>query len=203
MKGGVNESLEEGKSMRIVWGSVFVIIGAVLLFYPQIEREVYNAKQKELVEVFERVGMVEEEQSVVRKEKEVQLNGAKGVIRIPKIELEMLVFDGATNNILRNGAGIIEPEKEFGVHNVGIAGHRAIARGKQFNRLGELEPNDEIEIQTKSGSYQFVVVKTFVVDKTDVSVLNDKKEPYITLVTCTPIGKKNPTERLIVQAKLN
>lgn len=39
---------------------------------------------------------------------------------------------------------MIEPEKEFGINNVGLAGHRAITHGKQFNRLDELAPNDEI-----------------------------------------------------------
>lgn len=93
-------------------------------------------------------------------------------------------------------------QKKFSVNNVGIAGHRSLAHGKHFNRLGELAVNDEIEIMTKDGTLEFVVADTFIVDQKEVDVLNDKDEPLITLVTCTPIGKKNPTDRLIVQGKL-
>lgn len=195
--------------MRIVASLVFVITGLFLLFYPQIEKGASDVKQEKLIQAFERLGDEKfQENATEITELQVDdnqlelLEGARGVVRIPKIDLEMMVFEGSTEASLNKGAGLIEPEKEFGINNVGIAGHRGIIYGKQFNRLDELEPDDEIEINTKAGRYEFVIVNTFVIDEKEVDVLTDKKEPFITLVTCTPIGKVNTPDRLIVQAKL-
>ncbi|WP_082147068.1 class D sortase [Rubeoparvulum massiliense] len=141
-------------------------------------------------------------QKISNSDELAKLDGVRGVIRIPKIEATIPIFAGASETSLRKGVGIIEPKKEFGIHNVGIAGHRAIAYGKQFNRLNELTADDEIEVKTRTNVYTFIVVQSFLVDQTEVNVLADQEEPLITLVTCTPIGAENPTDRLIVQAKL-
>lgn len=197
--------IQEGETkLRIVWSVGFIMAGLFLLFYPQIEKNVFDAKQQELVDAFEQLGNMSEnvgEEPVSIKLNE-QLEGARGVIRIPEIDLKMPIFEGVAQSSLNKGVGMIEPDKEIGKNNVGIAGHRGAVHGKQFNRLAELSPDDKIEINTKTDTYEFVVIKTFVVDRTEVSVLDDQKEPLLTLVTCTPIGQKNPTERLIVQAKL-
>lgn len=188
---------------------VCIITGISLLFYPQIEKRVVSKKQKQLVEAFEQLGTIEPSLETVPVEdvkdlttKQKQIKGARGIIRIPKIDVEMVIFEGSTEQSLSSGVGMIEPDKEIGMHNVGLAGHRSVAYGKNFNRLAELTPKDEIEIQTDSKRYRFIIEKTFVVDRKEVNVLANKPEPYVTLVTCTPIGAKLPTDRLIVQAKL-
>ncbi|WP_238933744.1 class D sortase [Brevibacillus choshinensis] len=196
----------------MLWGAGFILAGIFLLMYPQVEKKAADQKQERLIEAFEQLSYVGTqideaespiaEQASVRQDAVELLDGARGVIRIPRIDLNMMIFEGSDESALRKGVGMIEPEKEFGRNNVGLAGHRAVTYGKQFNRLNELAPNDEIEIETKTGRYVFVVIKAFVVDRTKVEVLADQKEPLLTLVTCTPIGKKNPTDRLIVQAKL-
>ncbi|WP_312109051.1 class D sortase [Brevibacillus reuszeri] len=198
--------------MRIAWSIGFILIGLLLLSYPQIEKKVSDAKQEKLIEAFEQLGNMSEQLEAMpttsvdpippAPEQLTILDGARGVIRIPKIDLQMMIFEGSTETSLSKGVGMIEPKKQFGINNVGLAGHRAIAYGKQFNRLDELAPDDEIEIKTKTDIYEFVVVKTFVVNRTEVEVLSDSKEPLLTFVTCTPIGSKDPVDRLIVQAKL-
>ncbi|WP_048601379.1 class D sortase [Rubeoparvulum massiliense] len=212
--------------MRLVWGICSILIGLVFILYPQIEKVALDAEQKALIEAFEGLGTINDamestlpqlpqlndqqqlnyppqQQEFSHADELALLDGVKGVIRIPKIDAALPIFDGAGEASLRKGVGIIESEKEFGVHNVGLAGHRAIAYGKQFNRLDELMPDDEIEVQTRTHIYQFTVVQSFVVDRTEVGVLADQEEPLITLVTCTPIGVENPTDRLIIQARLS
>ncbi|MGZ0051550.1 class D sortase [Brevibacillus gelatini] len=198
--------------MRLLFGIGFILAGLAFLFYPQWEKKVYEQKQQQLIDAFE---LLASENEYLATEKAAQthtaqtavptamLEGAIGVIRIPKIDLEMMIFAGANEAVLSKGAGMIEPEKEFGKNNVGLAGHRGATRGKQFNRLDELVPNDAIEIQTKTANYEFIVMDTFVVDRNQVEVLADQREPLLTLVTCTPVGAKNPTKRLIVQARLS
>ncbi len=197
--------------MRSKFGVIFIILGVLLLIYPQLEKKTLDKKQEELIQAFLQIGdgidygeapQLEKVEAAVDQEQSEKLDGARGIVRIPKVDLEMVIFEGSTEASLNKGVGMIEPEKEFGVNNVGLAGHRGIVYGKQFNRLDELEPDDEIEIQTKTERYEFVVVKTFVVDYTEVGVLTDKDEPYLTFVTCTPIGKSDTTDRLIVQAIL-
>lgn len=202
--------------MRLASGMLFIIVGVSFIFYPQIEKVFSDSKQKELVATFEQLAYLEEpteysestEMKAIKvgleepNEQAELLEEVTGIIRIPEIDLEMIIYEEADQSSLKSGVGMIEPEKNFGVNNVGLAGHRGLAHGKHFNRLGELVVHDEIVILTNDGTFEFVVVDSFVVDQKEVSVLNDKDEPYITLVTCTPIGKKNPTDRLIVQAKL-
>jgi len=130
------------------------------------------------------------------------LEGARGIININKIDLEMVIFDGARPETLSKGIGMIEPKKKIGVNNIGLAGHRAVAKGKQFNRMNELRINDEIQVTTKEGTYEFVIVDSFIVHQSDVSVLDEQEGPLLTLVTCTPLGAVNPPNRLIVQAAL-
>lgn len=209
--------------MRIVIGFCFLVVGFALIFYPQIEKLGYDSEQQQLVDSFEELGQEvftepvlsdsEENIAIVptdfggnkteNDEKNDMLRDARAVIRISSIDLEMVVFNGASTENLEKGIGMIEPQKEIGVNNIGLAGHRAIAKGKQFNRLGEMKEGDAINIQTKDGEYEFIVTRSFVVNKSDVSVLEEQEEPLVTLVTCTPIGRRNPPDRLIVQAELN
>lgn len=197
--------------LRRILSIFFLLIGLFFLFYPVIEKLFFNSKQEQLVEAFENLGKTDTNGEAISPS-EVQVNteegksrlidGAKGILRIPKINLEMVIFDGASEQSLKKGIGIIEPDKKIGVNNVGLAGHRSTTPGKQFNQLDELAPRDVIEVKTEESIHQFEVIKTFVVNRKAVEVLNDGQKPLLTLVTCTPIGKENPTDRLIVQAKL-
>lgn len=201
--------MNKSKFIRTVLGVIFLVTGAFLIFYPQLENWQYKQEQKELVHAFEQLGEIKVEASAETSVKLEEENGnaswmkeARGVLSIPGIDLEMLLVNGADAESLNMGAGIIEPEKKIGVQNVGIAGHRGAAYGKQFNRLDEMKLNDEIHVKTASEEFTFKVDRVFTVDYQQVEVLEEKNNPYLTLVTCTPVGAKNPTDRLIVQAKL-
>ncbi|WP_342514445.1 class D sortase [Sporosarcina sp. FSL K6-1522] len=198
--------------MRKVLGICLVLIGLAVVFYPQFKNYTYDREQQQLLTSFQQLGDTDLLEQLSTDAETVtidpnddlakQLEGARGILTIDKIDVEMIVFDGAGVEALSKGAGMIEPKKEFGVNNIGIAGHRAVAKGKQFNRLGELNIDDEIQVTTQDGTYTFIITDTFVVHQSDISVLQDKDEPLITLVTCTPLGKRNPPDRLIVQAAL-
>lgn len=199
--------------MRRAIGVLLLIAGGALVFYPKIEKVGYDAEQQKLVDSFEQLGQTELIQQLSTSEtdtieatpdkgKQALAEGVTGIIRIDSIDLEMAIFADATPNSLSKGAGIVDAKKQFAVNNVGLAGHRALASGKQFNRLDEIRENDVIEVATPEGTFQYEVTRTFVVHKSDVSVLEEQDKPLITLVTCTPLGQSNPPDRLIVQAEL-
>lgn len=197
--------------MRKIIGILLLLTGFSLLFYPQFERKKFDADQQELMNAFVQLGEWKErefaESEKLQEEEDViaplQLaDGVKGILEIDKIDLQIALFDQATEENLLKGVGIIEPEKEIGKQNIGIAGHRSTTKGKQFNRLGELKEGDRIQIKTYADTYTFNVTKTYVVHQSEISVLKDQTDPMITLVTCTPLGSRNPPDRLIVQAQL-
>lgn len=196
-------------------GSVLLIAGIGILFYPQLEKKAYNKEQQDILEAFERLGAIEEsEQSIGDDVGSVQdaktantdqaelLEGVKGLLQIDKIDLEIPIFDNSSVDALTKGVGMIEPEKQFEMNNIGIAGHRSVTHGKQFNRLREVQPGDTAVVVTNDGTYEYVITDSFVVHQSEVSVLDDQEDPLLTLVTCTPLGSRNPPYRLIVQGQL-
>lgn len=123
-------------------------------------------------------------------------------IKIEKIDLKLPVLEGATKKNMKHAAAHMSETAPLGQNgNAAIAAHRARTEGRLFNRLNEVEIGDKIEIRTATDIYNYTVYQKKIVKPTDVSVLNGSDcEQILTLITCHPL--KNPTHRLIVQAKL-
>ncbi|MCA0754933.1 class D sortase [Paenibacillus sp. N4] len=123
-------------------------------------------------------------------------------ISIDSIKLKLPVLEGATQKNMKSAAAHLTETTAIGqVGNAAIAGHRMRAKGRLFNRLGEVEIGDKIVIETKGETYTYTVYNVSVVEPTDVSVLNyNDKDKLLTLITCDPII--NPTHRLIIHAKM-
>lgn len=169
----------------------------------RLNKKWLKEKKRKLVEAFKQLATTNGNSEKAEATKlDLMVKDAKGILIIPKIDLEMLIFEGADANSLNRGVGLLQTKKKFGINNIGLAGHRGASYGKQFNRLDELVMNDEIYVKQGSTEFTFIVEDKYIVDRTRVDVLNELGSPYLTLVTCTPIGAKNPTDRLIVQAKL-
>ncbi|WP_256757225.1 class D sortase [Cohnella sp. WQ 127256] len=127
---------------------------------------------------------------------------AIAVITIDKIDLKLAVLEGATLKNMKVGAAHMTETAPLGeIGNAAIAAHRARTKGRQFNRLNEMEVGDDISIRTKDSTLIYTVDKISVVKPTDLSVLEgNNKDAILTLITCEPLV--NPTHRLIVHAKM-
>jgi sortase A len=125
-----------------------------------------------------------------------------GIIEISKIDLKLPIQKGTSKKVLAESAGHLEGTAYPGHKgNSAIAAHRSRTFGKMFNRLAEIHTGDEIIVETKEGNFRYVVFEKVIVNPTDLSVLkNHGNEKIITLITCHPL--KNPTHRLIIQARL-
>lgn len=131
-----------------------------------------------------------------------------GVIEIPRIDLQRVVVEGVTKADLKKGPGHYPGTPLPGqAGNSGIAGHRT-TYGAPFNRIDEIRPGDEIILTTPQGRFVYEAVPAegsdqawYVVDPSDVSVLEDKGDNRITLTACHP--KYSAKQRIIVNAVLS
>jgi sortase A len=105
------------------------------------------------------------------------------ILRIPKINLEVPVFNDTDDLTLNRGVGRILGTAQVGAPgNLGIAGHR----DGFFRRLQSIAPGDVLELIRPRHSDRYTVSQTRIVNPEDVSVLNPTGTPTLTLVTCFP-----------------
>ena len=130
----------------------------------------------------------------------MKLDAPLAVLSIPRIGLEVPVFDGTDDLILNRGAGRITGTAKPGQPgNVGIAAHRdGFFRGLKDVRVG-----DRIELRVQGDHSLYAVDDIEIVQPTDVTVLRNRASPSLTLVTCYPfyfVG--DAPQRYIVHASI-
>jgi LPXTG-site transpeptidase (sortase) family protein len=118
----------------------------------------------------------------------------------PSIRMSATVLEGTDDATLDRGAGHIEETPFPGQPgNIGIAAHRDTT----FRPVRHLQTGDPLELTTRDSVYRYSITKTFIVDPTDVYVLDPGDQDMLTLVTCYPfeyIG--HAPRRYIIQAVL-
>jgi len=126
-----------------------------------------------------------------------------GIIEIDKINLKLPILEDVSNRNLKIGVAWMPDTSHIDeIGNTALSAHRSHTYGRLFNRLDEIKIGDEIKITTKRGMYSYIVYKTFIVDYTDVFVIkNYENEDIVTLITCHPLYKTNPNQRLIIQSR--
>jgi sortase A len=121
-----------------------------------------------------------------------------GRLEIPRLNLSVMVREGADERTLRRAVGHIPGTALPGkLGNVGLAGHRDTF----FRALQNIREDDAIEFQTTGGTYRYIVKSTKIVTPRDVSVLAASGGENLTLVTCYPfyyVG--SAPKRFIVRA---
>ncbi|MBI9011165.1 MAG: class D sortase [Clostridiales bacterium] len=127
----------------------------------------------------------------------------EGILEIEKIDLKIPIIEGTEVEYLDvSPCSVKGSSKPWEAGNYSIAGHRSLTYGRHFNRLNELVIDDLIVIKDFSNiEYSYVVYDVSIVHETDISVLENRGYDEVTLITCDPIGEKNPQYRLIVKAK--
>jgi sortase A len=122
------------------------------------------------------------------------------VLRLPKVNIEVPVFEGTDELVLNRGVGLIVGTALPGrPGNVGIAGHR----DGFFRGLKDVAIGDSLTLTTATEMATYVVERIMIVSPSDVSVLGETSEPSVTLVTCYPfyfVG--HAPQRYIVRCSL-
>ena len=133
-------------------------------------------------------------------------DGMMGYISIPKINVELAIYHGTSDEVLQTGVGHIEgtklPVGEEGNHTV-LAAHRGLPSAKLFTDLDQLVEGDEFYIHIFDEVLAYQVDQILpMVDKDDTEALTEalgieEGQDYVTLFTCTPYGVN--THRLLVR----
>jgi sortase A len=120
------------------------------------------------------------------------------ILRIPRIKLEVPVYDGTTDAVLDLAAGRIEYTALPGTPgNVGIAAHR----DGFFRILKDLKEGDELVLDTPVATEQYRVEWIRITTPDDVSVIDPTPGPVVTLVGCYPFYHVGAApQRFIVRA---
>jgi LPXTG-site transpeptidase (sortase) family protein len=105
------------------------------------------------------------------------------VLSIDHLGIEVPVYDGTSEDVLKRGVGRIEGTARVDHEgNLGIAGHR----DSFFRPLKDIEIGDMMALQTGNGIVTYAVSSIEIVEPEDVFVLAPTSERTLTLVTCYP-----------------
>lgn len=130
-------------------------------------------------------------------------DGVIGTISIPKIQVELPIYHGTSDDVLQRGVGHLQetsvPIGGESTHAV-LSGHTGLPSAKIFDNLDQLEIGDYFIITVLGEDLAYQVTSTEVVlpDETESLVIEQGRD-LVTLVTCTPYGVN--THRLLVHAE--
>ena len=124
-----------------------------------------------------------------------------GYITIPKIDVNLPIYEGTSDDVLLKGVGHLEgssyPLGGAGTHSV-LTGHRGLAEAVLFTDLDKLGEGDHfyLHIMDEVLAYQVDQVKVVEPERTeDLEIIPGGD--YCTLVTCTPYAIN--THRMLVR----
>lgn len=113
-----------------------------------------------------------------------------GYIAIPKISVNVPIYNGTTDYILQKGIGLLEkssmPVGGAGTH-AALTGHRGLPESKLFTDLDEMKIGDIFYIHSLAGTlaYEVESVETVLPHETETLKIMDDRD-LVTLITCTP-----------------
>ena len=178
--------------------SVLLLAGAIgMIGFPYISNVLQSREQSNLDRQLD-----SDELAQAYRNRRVAIGDALTRVKIPAIDVDVVVVEGTTASALRAGAGHYPATPlpcEKG--NVAIAGHRT-TYGRPFHNLDLLKNKDLIILETPIGTCTYEVsVEPFAVQPDDISVVaNTPNDATLTLTTCHPKGSAR--QRLVIHAKM-
>lgn len=123
-----------------------------------------------------------------------------GYISIPKINVELPIYEGSSDNVLSLGIGHLSntslPCGGINTHCV-LVGHTGLSNSIMFDDLDKLEIGDKFSINFLGNTLQYEVNNINIVEPDETqSLIIKENEDLVTLITCTP--KHVNTHRLLV-----
>jgi sortase A len=111
---------------------------------------------------------------------------ALGRLEVPRLGLDLVVFEGASESVLRKGPGHLPgtawPGGTDGAGNCVITGHR----DSFFRRLAAARKDDLVRLHGPSGASTYRLETRRIVRPRDLSVIAPTPDDRLTLITCYP-----------------
>lgn len=128
-------------------------------------------------------------------------DGVMGYLEIPRIDVELPIYHGTSEEVLEKGAGHLEatalPIGGKNRHPV-ISAHRGLPSAELFTRLDEMEIGDWFYLSVLDETLAYEVDKITVIEPEKLEFLTpEENRDLLTLLTCTPYGVN--THRLLVR----
>lgn len=124
-----------------------------------------------------------------------------GRLTIPKIEVDLPVYHGTSDDVIQRGVGHIYgtslPVGGVGSH-AALSAHSGMLDKRMFDRLGELRVGDHFFVMVMGEQLAYQVISTEVLTPEEgvEQIVRDPNRDLVTLITCTPYGVN--THRLLV-----
>ena len=186
---------------------MLIALGCIIIIVAISLKIITDYKQKKIVDNYRNYisNMQNEDKSFNENKKafetytsQEQSSNIIGILSIPKLDLNVGIGEGVDNETLKYSVGHFSDTAMPGQKgNFCVIGHRSYTYGEFFNRLDEIEENDEIIVEYNGKEFKYKVTEIKVVKPEEVSVLNQSEEEEITLITCTPI--RVGSHRLIIK----
>ena len=113
-----------------------------------------------------------------------------GVLSIPKLDLRMPIYLGATNENMANGAAVMgQTSLPIGGTNTNcvLAGHRGWNGAAYFLYIDRLIPGDTVTVTNLWETLNYKVSEIKVIDPNDVEAIHIQTDrELLTLLTCHP-----------------
>lgn len=217
--------------IRSILGMFILIIGLLMLLYPDVNHAYISYKTQKIVEYYDNDSDSMSEnivlQSVQKYNEELfeneqnNLSGKYaeinplssvfdddlyGTIEIEKMDVKIPLYIGTSDEHLQNGAAIMGqtslPLDQNNTNSV-ICAHRGWYGFPFFRDIELLSTGDIIKISTHFGELQYQVVSTKIVDPYDEdSIKIQDGKTMITLSTCHPYGNSSLSNRYLVYCEL-
>ena len=171
--------------------------------YPEL-LELLEAHNRELYESDQAAlnSLVSTEQPGVLFSVSGQSGDVFGVLSIPRLDLEMPLYLGATDKHMADGAAQLgQTSIPIGGENTNavIAGHRGYNGAPYFRYVPELQVGDSVDITNLWGTLHYKVVETRIIQPNDIDAI--KIQPgrdLITLLTCHPYASGGRQRFLVI-----
>jgi sortase A len=174
-----------------------LLVAVGLLGYPLYTNYVHNRLQGKLGKQLESSALKDAYQRHAVREGDSLTR-----IKIPKINVDVVVVQGTSDSALQAGSGHYpDTPMPCADGNVAIAGHRT-TYGKPFANIDRLVTGDQITLETPVGNCVYQVSRPpFAVLPTDSWVVaNNPGQHTLTLTSCHPRG--SASQRIIIKATM-
>ena len=111
-----------------------------------------------------------------------------GLLAIPDVNMHLPILKGLSDANLATGGATMRPDQVMGKGNYPLAGHYMTKNGILFSPLENTKPGEKIYLTDLKYVYTYQIYYKKIVSPTSVYLVDNTKQPIVTLITCADGG---------------